>query len=279
MLRHNTRIMRTFIKEILSEVLRKFNVSEFRRYTDLKDMILYARYSLPLIGQGSSRIAFAYGSNKILKIALNEKGLTQNEAENTIFDNPQARPAMSRIFDKDGQGYWLISEIGRPLGSEDEFTSLMKFDWQVYKKIIKDFAKSGGGTGDIKSVTTPLSERLTQELEEIRSTPKSDPTDIKCLQDRLQDVTNIEKSPFVNAIIAAIRDNKLMPGDLAVVDHYGKTADGRVILLDAGFTEDVWKQHYEATTTDSIDIATKKEVPSGTVKPEELPTTRPARKQ
>ena len=43
--------------------------------------------------------------------------------------------------------------------------------------------------------------------------------------------------------------NRLKLGDLTVLDHWGKTPDGRVVILDYGFTEDVAEKHYSKSPT------------------------------
>ena len=54
-----------------------------------------------------------------------------------------------------------------------------------------------------------------------------------------------------------------MAGDLKEIDHWGKTPDGRCVLLDYGFTQDVFKSHYsddDVGPTVKHDQKTKKPV-------------------
>ena len=56
------------------------------------------------------------------------------------------------------------------------------------------------------------------------------------------------KSPeFVKNVLNFAFGNSMMMGDMAgdgKMDHWGKTPDGRVVLLDSGFTRDVFQNHY-----------------------------------
>jgi hypothetical protein len=49
--------------------------------------------------------------------------------------------------------------------------------------------------------------------------------------------------PFVDKIADLVHNNDLNTGDI-VSDHFGKTADGRIVLIDYGFTEDVAEEFY-----------------------------------
>jgi hypothetical protein len=50
--------------------------------------------------------------------------------------------------------------------------------------------------------------------------------------------------PFVNKIVDLIDNNDLNTGDV-VSDHFGKTAAGRIVLIDYGLSKDVAEQYYE----------------------------------
>jgi len=51
-------------------------------------------------------------------------------------------------------------------------------------------------------------------------------------------------SEFAKTVVTTAKANRLMPGDLCEISHWGKTADGRCVLLDYGFTQDVSANHY-----------------------------------
>ena len=50
--------------------------------------------------------------------------------------------------------------------------------------------------------------------------------------------------PLVLEIQELMKVRGLAIGDLWVYDHWGKTADGRVVLLDYGLTDEIWNSHY-----------------------------------
>ena len=55
------------------------------------------------------------------------------------------------------------------------------------------------------------------------------------------------ESPFLGSVLHGLKSTKsnLVTADLTLIDHWGKTPDQRVVLLDYGYTEDVYAAHYK----------------------------------
>jgi len=49
---------------------------------------------------------------------------------------------------------------------------------------------------------------------------------------------------FTASVLYTAKQNNLMFGDIEEIGHWGKTPDGRCVLLDYGFTREVWTSHY-----------------------------------
>jgi hypothetical protein len=99
---------------------------------------------------------------------------------------------------------------------------------------------------------------------------------IQALETYLHNDTDYERPEglptFVKGVIDTMLQNHLMLGDLDNVEHWGKTPDGRCVLLDYGFTHEVWEQHYsqpKASTTKDVKTADIKT--TGKKKPPPLP--------
>jgi len=61
---------------------------------------------------------------------------------------------------------------------------------------------------------------------------------------------------FVKTVLNFAFSNNMMFGDLAgkgTMDHWGKTPDGRIVLLDSGFTESVAQAHYRKKQKTGVD--------------------------
>ena len=177
----------------------KFDIRKFKSLKDIKEMNAYANSFLQKLGQGSSRAAYIFSSSKVLKIAINKKGIAQNKTEMDVFTNPQTKPMISKIVDYDPEYTWLLADSVREFKSERDFeiAAGISFDDFIY---------------DVKDVKAGRLE-----------------TD----------------NPLVMNTVNTINSTDLLIGDIAIVEHWGKSADGRVVLLDYGFTKEVWENYYQ----------------------------------
>lgn len=234
-------ILEKLIEALVSEALRGFNLEKFKSFKVHQERLQYAESLLPKMGQGSARVVFAYSTGKVLKIARNVRGIAQNEAELDIFTDPNTKPVVARIFDADTSKHiWLLSEIVKPLPKSDEaawekatglpwdrFSSFMR-EWnyddnpdidQWFNKIINEYAEYTDSTGEIEYWAA---------------------TKIDILK-------KLQAHSLVRGVMHLIQQG-LEPGDLINspwnIGHYGVAIDGRVVVLDYGFTEDVADNHY-----------------------------------
>lgn len=189
----------------------QFDIEEFKRLPSSAIQQAYAMNYLEPLGQGSSRIAFVLSSRKVLKIAKNSAGLAQNNAEVEVYTDPATREMAAKIYDADVSGQWTISELVRPITSIDEFESLTGVVWQQFKEDLANTISAkarAGGTVKLPSSAGEFTKKVFRMAEK--------------------------------------GSNKLKLGDLTEIDHWGKTADGKVVILDYGFTVDVDKKFYAA---------------------------------
>lgn len=190
-----------------------FDLEEFKSLPSEAIMRAYAMNYLEPLGQGSSRIAFVLSGNrqKVLKIALNEKGLAQNKAELEVYTDPATADMAAKIYDTDENNRWIIADIVRPLTNPMEFKKLTGSDWDQFVQ-------------DMMSSVSQAARRRNMKLRD--------------------DAPEFTKKVYR---MAEKGGNKLRQGDLTVLDHWGKTADGRVVILDYGFTIDVGEKYYSKT--------------------------------
>jgi hypothetical protein len=191
----------------------RFDLKKFKSLDNYHAALGYAQKFLDMLGQGSSRAAFMLSNKYVVKIALNEKGVGQNRAEVDVYTNPESKPVVAKVFDAHPDYIWVIAEAVRPLKSPQEFEETTGVDWETFCEYVNDGIKD-------------------QHLD--KGAPK-----------------------FIRAVVATALKNNLLRGDLAqqdfshtaekdVLDHYGKAGDGRIVLLDYGFTHEVWASHYRS---------------------------------
>jgi hypothetical protein len=184
----------------------KFDVRKFKSLENINMMKAYADSFLSVLGEGSSRIAYSLTSGKVLKIALNEKGIAQNNTEMDVFTNPTTRPMISKIIDYDSDYRWIIADSVRAFNNESEFREETGIIFGEFVNNVKD------AVNKIEAPDTTLAYNT----------------------------------------VKTIQNTELLLGDIARVDHWGKSADGRVVLLDYGFTKEVWKKHYKSSTKEDL---------------------------
>lgn len=193
-----------------------FNFQEFRKLRNLEDIRRYADERLQHMGGGdtgqaqSSRITYRFGSGKVLKIAMSEKGRDQNRAEVKIWTavKHEETPLVVPVIFADPTFGWIISEIVKPFGDQDGVEIVKRLDMDQYAEDI-------------------------EELIDYVDQPHYIPKEYLAVRDE----------PVYKQLSKIIHQLKLLPGDLQFPGHYGLTASGRTVILDSGFTEEVWKRH------------------------------------
>jgi hypothetical protein len=196
---------------ILCEIRNKFDIRKFKSWDDDIAQLRYAEKHLEYLGGGSSREVFMLSNKYVLKIIGEDEGAgkAQNEAEVDLYTNPSVKPLVTKIYDFDKEYNWIISELVRELNSEDEFEELSGMKWMRFRAILEVLEEGDPPKG--------FKELVQHELEK----------------------------PFFNSVYEMLTQTSLMPGDLLSIGHWGKTADGRIVLLDSGLTSSVWDNYYE----------------------------------
>lgn len=207
---------------------------------------LAEKYGLPYMGRGSSRVVYALSAGKVLKISRDERGLAQTEAEVSVWSNPAKNEknkvivdeVAAQVFDFDPDYYWSVMEVA---------------------KTFKDPYRNYNGSLE-QELGIPTAYGVKFTIAEIVNELLSDRSDgiaTEAIQDKLLELPRgqmlvlkkrLEKylenpHPFVKKIKDLVNSNNLNTGDL-VSDHFGKTADGRIVLIDYGLTEEVAQELY-----------------------------------
>lgn len=225
--------LKEYVEECITEVLRNFDLNFFKNLKGNLQKIDYAQKILPFIGAGSARIVFAVSGDKVLKVAKNKKGLAQNNAEIEMFLEMDAAGfgnVLTKIYDYDKSGAWVLSEIASPLrdmsSDMSKFTRYVGVPFSLYRQIIFNMDDAG-----VRSAVSQV------ELAYDEGTPEA------FLLDEI--ILRPKEFHFIYGVAHAINNLDLMYGDLLRPGQYGRTTDGRIVLLDYGFTEIVHLMHYK----------------------------------
>lgn len=219
------------LKEYISNILIKedihkkpgFSLDKAKKITDKDELWIYLNEYLQSLGRGSSREAFLYSSKKIIKIALNNAGLGQNEAEVDFYTNPKLKPLSTKIYDYDKNNLWIISELVRPI-SKEEFHQVFGIDFESFMDLAYLVLKGTNKKEDIE-----FSSQKTNQ--------------------------------FFNMLIDNIVVGQLCFGDIQVIDHWGKSTTGDIVMLDYGFNREVQCKYYKR----NVNMSKIKLIPTSTL--------------
>lgn len=180
--------------------------------------VKYAQERAKKIGSGSSRVAFVIpyqGRDTVLKIAKNAKGIAQNSEESTLLND------------------WYLSKLNIviPMIDYDEANSEPTWIHTEFANKIKnsDFKRiCGVGLEELIAYCDSTSGRRT-----------------KSLSYRSYDFSKInEESDFVQSMVDFIGNYTHIPvEDLMRLANWGMY-QGRPVIIDIGYTDDVVKLYY-----------------------------------
>lgn len=157
-----------------------FSIGEFKKFDHYEEVYDYLIERLEYVGEGSSRIVFIYNNKYVIKIAKNIEGIEQNKFEFELSQDYEINEFVAKVEEVGKSFIWIMSEIVRPLNSQDEFEE------NVPSNIFESFVF-----------------KLTSKYK------VSDSFD-----------------------------------DFIKYDHWGKTTDGRYVLLDYGINDDIFNTYY-----------------------------------
>ena len=135
--------LQQLIQEAFNQVLleKKFDprILDQMNFASQELMInhLRTKVKLPLLGQGSARAVFLLDSKRVLKVAKDELGTSQNMGEVGNSDSP----IVAKVFAHSLKSEWIVSELVKPIQSETEFQALTQTNWNAFASAIASFNK------------------------------------------------------------------------------------------------------------------------------------------
>lgn len=226
-------ILETYLNQVilLERILSKtFNFNTFKELDKNRkgSAYKYARTNLKLVGYGSSRDAYLLTPKSVLKIATGDGGSAQNYSELRAYTNPQIDGDLlfAKILDYDTEHgsndvHWLVSELVRPIKNYFDFRAVARFDFDFVMQMTSDVSPEQYFEARFKELKEPWCDYTLSDLKKVKS------------------------SPFFNELLKAVDLEVLTSGDLKRYDQWGKTADGRIVVLDYGLTRSIYKKFFQ----------------------------------
>lgn len=214
------------------------------RFHGVKYQDVYARENLKFLGKGSARHVYLLSSSHVLKIAAPtskisyQRGIAQNEAEVEFSEKFRSNRLIAHVIRSDPQNKWIVSELVRPIKA-DEVPDLIGVSWDIFFKAL---------AGDIdRKYLEPRIKRMkhTLEVDQHLTTYMKNDLENKIetysgYQEELAKIPDWIWKDLDQLLQAGMSDG----GDLYSIKHWGKTNDGRMVLLDYGLTEEIYFNMY-----------------------------------
>ena len=206
-----------------------FDLEFFKSIPSMGSRYRYAQQFLTHLGEGSSRAAFAISDNKVLKLAINEKGEAQNRAE--IRFGQKQHGIVANQIQRTGSGFNICTEI-------------LGFD-SMYEYIIAERASSfNDNSGDNMREFLHLTGIDKQmDLYDLLRDVEYDPyEDVAQVQVR-DTLVYMKKLPWIQSLVRFVVQNGYgLPGDFGRISSYGsiiRKGKQNIVLVDYGFTPSV----------------------------------------
>lgn len=203
-------------KRIINEIENNFDFNEMLSLKSYKERIAYCKKNLQLLGKGSSRMAFKLNNEKVLKIAINKKGIEQNKTEINSF-NENYKDILANIYNysKDDNGIFLEMELARKPKLND-FKRLIGFSLdEIIEYLIYMYDYSIYSYKDL-----PL------YIEEI--------------------IAEISENDYIYDLLYFINDKHINPKDFRNKSQWGiviRNNKEHLVVVDYGYSEDVKKMY------------------------------------
>lgn len=242
----NTTVCNLLTRIVYSESKRQlgkkpFDMAEFKLLTDLRQQRDYLNDHAMYIGAGSSRIAYGVSPKHVIKLAGGtgfkiiasdlrkvEAGRAQNEAEveNYARASVGARQLLPRTVGVPySQFNWIITELVRPVTGYEEMRALAFGNHQIVGEggVVQSM---GGLLNMIYNAYVEEDEFMAYQIELIKQT------------------SNRVVALFIDNVMSVADELGLSLADIKRPAQWGKSADGRLVLLDFGGTEDILDDYY-----------------------------------
>ncbi len=200
-------------KELEEDYPINWNVEEFKKLKSFNKRIQYCEEKLTRISSGSSRIVYKIDESKVLKLAKNQKGIAQNEAEINFSNDYMWDGITAEIFNDDENSLWVEMELAR------------KVTPTIWMNIV------GMSLNDM--------------MDCVRFVEGQKSSYSKNIPPMLDEAYENE---FTSRILDLIANYDIPSGDFGKYSTYGvvnRKGEDDIVIIDYGLTTDVMNKHYK----------------------------------
>lgn len=193
-----------------------WNIDDFKNLSTFYERIKYCNQHLKKIGAGSSRIVYQIDNEKVLKLAKNRKGLTQNEVEINLSNDSYIDHIVAKVFDSDENNKWLEMELVRKL-TNSEFKKIIGYSFEDYSNALR-YQKNPQRRIGFFSYSKP------------------------------ENFDELWENEFISDMFDFISNYDVVVGDLTKLSSYGiakSNGSEKIVLVDYGLNDMVWAGYYQ----------------------------------
>jgi hypothetical protein len=212
------KLIREFIQEmdLEEDYPASFSMETFKSLGSHAGRNRYAAEHLEKIGTGSSRIVYKIDNEKVLKLAKNDKGVSQNETEIQWGNDSYFGDILANIFDYDDRDLWVEMELARKI-NKHEFKRLTNFDINDVSMYFRNWEYERRGKRGPFGMDPELKAKM-------------------------------DADEFLSSVKEFSQSADIEIGDFGVATSYGvvrRNNEDRLVIIDYGLTKDVYSTHYE----------------------------------
>jgi hypothetical protein len=200
-------------KELEEDYPINWNVEDFKKLNSFNKRIQYCEEKLTRISSGSSRIVYKIDESKVLKLAKNQKGIAQNEAEINFSNDYMWDGITAEIFNDDENSLWVEMELARKV-TPTIWVNIVGMSLNDMMDCVR-FVEGQKGSYS-KNIPPMLDEAYENE--------------------------------FTSRILDLIANYDIPSGDFGKYSTYGvvnRKGENEIVIIDYGLTTDVMNKHYK----------------------------------
>ena len=198
-------------KRLFEAMLPSFSLEELDGIWDYEDKFEYCCEHLgEPIGEGSSRAVFQIDDDRVLKLASDNIGVTQNNIEIDYYERFEHLGLFPMIYGNSEDSEWIISEYVLPLSEEDVW-QLLGVKMNEFYGIIVSMEYYERGQTSYDQYYTVMERNTLNKY--------------------------ILKYPFFKALNEYIRESDCFIGDLISLNNLGlanRNQKPHIVILDSG---------------------------------------------
>lgn len=247
-------------KILLEAANESFKLEDLDSLKSLDDLLSYCLEHIGSVcDDGSSRTVFVLDDDTVLKIAKNEKGIAQNEAEINLYESTKS-PLLAEIKRYGANKTWIVSERAYTC-VETDFERIIGIPWRNFwehptekspRKPRKGFKDGGDWQVGFDKYFADKNHRVNEPYNgiiNVRSALMY--IDSSCNSDEEDEYASysVEKAiktfPWLREMQRFVKQTHVR--DIAAIDNYGivhRNGKDMIVMIDSGLTTEIYKKYY-----------------------------------